>query len=87
MGDSTRWTSTTTSSRVDNYIVGKNRIALVTNSEINIGREETLEALREILKKDGKTAHEIVTRFGMSLTANQADKLRLWLERIKVKAG
>ncbi len=39
--------------RVSNYIVGTNSIALVTPEEIALGREQTLDALREILKKNG----------------------------------
>jgi len=39
--------------RVPNYIVGTNCIALVKPEEIALGREQTLDVLREILKKNG----------------------------------
>ena len=39
--------------RTPNYIVGTNCISLVDPAEIALGREETLDVLREIFKKPG----------------------------------
>ena len=39
--------------RAPNYIVGTNCISLVEPAEIALGREQTLDALREIFKKNG----------------------------------
>ena len=41
--------------RVKDYVVGTNLIALTTDDEIAKGRQQTLEALREILHKKGKS--------------------------------
>lgn len=72
--------------RLDNYIIGKNPIALVTKREIALGRQEMLEALSEILKKRGTTAKELVGRWGCSLTEDQVLALRAWLQKLKLAA-
>ena len=69
----------TVAKRVPNYIVGTNRIALVKSEEIAIGREQTLDALREILKKNGGSPWEIVGHYGSQLTEEQVHQLREWL--------
>jgi hypothetical protein len=69
--------------RLDNYIVGKNPIALSTPEEIDQARKETLDVLRDVLLRDGKTAHEVITRFGRTLTAEQVQTLLVWLRGIK----
>lgn len=65
--------------RVSNYIVGTNGIALVKPAEIALGREQTLDALREILKKNGGSPWEIVGHYGSRLTEKQVYELREWL--------
>jgi len=65
--------------RVSNYIVGTNSIALVKPKEIALGREQTLDALREILKKNGGSPWEIVGHYGSRLTEEQVHQLRKWL--------
>ena len=65
--------------RVSNYIVGTNSIALVKPKEIALGREQTLDALREILKKNGGSPWEIVGHYGSQLTEEQVNQLREWL--------
>ena len=72
--------------RIKNYIVGTNPIALVTDSEIQRGREQTMDALCEILKRDGKTPHEVLTRFGRRIDGNQIADLRSWLASLKDKS-
>lgn len=65
--------------RVSNYIVGTNSVALVKPGEIALGREQTLDALREILKKNAGSPWEIVGHYGARLTEEQVHKLREWL--------
>jgi hypothetical protein len=66
--------------------VGGNSIALVKPNEIALGREETLDALREILKKNGGSPWEIVGHYGSQLTEEQVHQLREWLMSLS-KAG
>ena len=69
--------------RIKNYIVGTNPLLLTTPGEIAEGRKRTLEALRDILRKKGKSPFEVVGRFGTSLTDEQIIQLRAWLEAVK----
>lgn len=68
--------------RIHNYVVGKNLIALRTPHEILLGRKETLEALGEILKRNGAAPIDIVGRWGTQLTEKQVLQLRDWLSSI-----
>lgn len=72
--------------RVQNYVVGGDPICLDTPKEILLGREETLDALRDIFKKKGDSPFEIVGRYGSLLTEEQVEGLREWLESIKKRA-
>lgn len=69
--------------RVLNYIVGKNPIVLATHQELTLGREQTLEALQEILKRKGPRPIDIIGRWGRDLTEEEAEKLKKWLLSIK----
>lgn len=69
--------------RIQNYVIGTNLLALETDEEIARGRLETMDALREILQRDGDTPIEVVTRFGRRLTEKQIEQLRDWLESMK----
>lgn len=69
--------------RIQNYVIGTNPISLVTPTEIAEGRKQTLEALRDILQKKGKTPFDVVGRFGTKLTDKQIFQLREWLDAIK----
>jgi hypothetical protein len=71
--------------RIKNYVVGTNLIALVTPAEILEGRNQTLAALQEILRKRGRSPVEVVGRFGTSLTERQIAELREWLATIKAE--
>ncbi len=73
--------------RIQNYVVGTNPISLVTPAEIAEGRKQTLDALREILQKKGRSPFEVVGRFGSSLTDKQILQLRDWLEAVKRAAN
>jgi hypothetical protein len=72
--------------RIQNYVVGGDPICLETPKEIALGREETVEALSEILKRDGASPFELVGRYGRLLTEDQVEGLRKWLESIKTRA-
>ena len=50
-------------SRITNFIVGRNLIALETPEEIATGRAQTLEVLSEILKRKGRSPVEVVGRW------------------------
>jgi len=73
--------------RIQNYVVGTNPISLVTPGEITEGRKQTLDALRDILQKKGKSPFDVVGRFGTTLTDQQVLRLREWLEAIKRAAN
>lgn len=65
--------------RTSNYVIGYKTIALVKPNEIALGREQTLDALRDILKKNGGSPWEIVGHYGSQLTEEQVHQLRGWL--------
>lgn len=69
--------------RTANYIVGGNSIALVKPKEVALGREQTLDALREILKNNGGSPWEIVGHYGSGLTEEQVNQLRVWLSSLR----
>ena len=66
-----------------NYIIGTNLLALTGDDEIERGRDQTLEALREILHKNGSSPFDVVGRFGTKLDEKQILELRAWLARLK----
>ena len=74
-------------SRIKNYVIGTNLIALTTPKEIAQGREQTVAALREILRKKGDTPFALVGRFGTALTEDQVLQLREWLSKLKEKGA
>ncbi len=69
--------------RIKNYIVGTKLISLVTPEEIGEGRKVTLDALRDILQRKGKSPVEVVGRWGSQLTEKQILELREWLLSLK----
>lgn len=69
--------------RLENYIVGKNPIVLTDPTEIEKGREGTLEILKTLFNKDGKTPHNIVGRM-RKLDEEQVKKLKEWLLSLKL---
>lgn len=68
--------------RIENYVVGKNPLYLETSKEVSRGREETIDALTDILGKSGKTPSEIIGRW-RRLDGTQITKLRDWLTSLK----
>ena len=73
--------------RKPNYVVGTNLIALKSDSEIEMGRQETLEILRTIFQRNGKTPFELVGHFGKSLNERQIYEVRDWLDSIKARSN
>jgi hypothetical protein len=71
------------SRRIENYVVGTNLISLITPEEITEGRKQTLDALRDILRKNGNSPFDVVGRFGTRLTDKQVLQLREWLAAVK----
>lgn len=69
--------------RVANYVVGKNCIALDQPEEIALGREQTLDVLREIFKRNGESPRDIVGHYGKQMTEDQVRKLLEWLHSLK----
>lgn len=69
--------------RIENYLIGKNGIALTSVGEIARAREQTLPVLRQILKKGGASAKELVGRWGCELSEEQVLELRDWLNSIR----
>ncbi len=69
--------------RIHNYVVGTNLISLSTPDEINAGRNQTLDALRDILRKKGASPCAVVGRWGTNLAEKQVLELREWLALLK----
>jgi hypothetical protein len=69
--------------RIPNYVVGTDCIALTDPMEVALGREQTLDVLRDIFKKNGGSPFEIVGHYGSSLTEEQVIRLREWLSSLK----
>jgi hypothetical protein len=72
--------------RIVNYVIGKNCLALVKPAEMALGRAQTLDVLRDILKKRGARPVDIVGRWGCRLTEDQVLQLRDWLRSVKARA-
>lgn len=69
--------------RIPNYIVGTGCISLTDPAEIALGREQTLDVLRDVFKKNGGSPFEIVGHYGSTLSEDQVNKLREWLLSLK----
>jgi hypothetical protein len=80
-------THTSFDTRINNYVVGREPLVLRTPREIALGRAETLEILREILKRKGNRPFDILGRSGARLTENQIVDLRDWMTSIRRRAS
>jgi hypothetical protein len=69
--------------RLTDYVIGTNLLALTADDEIERGREQTLEALRDILHKHGSSPIVVVGRWGTKLDERQILELRAWLASLK----
>lgn len=70
--------------RIDNYIVGKGLVAPFSREAILVARAETMDMLREVLRKHGDTPIAIVGRSGAKLNEAQILCLREWLASISM---
>jgi len=68
--------------RIQNYIVGRDAIALETRREIDRGRSETLYVLRYLLKKNGDSPWKVMGRW-CKFDEKQTRELWDWLLSIK----
>jgi len=73
----------TFASRIENYIVGRDPIALTEPHEIERGRRETMDVLKSILRKPGNSPIQVIGRGGSWLNDIQVLELRDWLYSIK----
>ena len=72
--------------RIRNYIVGRNATELVTDAEVERGRERTLNLLANVL--DRPRANRVIDIMGRQrrLDAPQVQSIVNWLEQIKAGA-
>ena len=68
--------------RIQNYIVGRDAVALTTRREIDRGRSETLYVLRHLLRKTGDSPIKVMGRW-CRLDEKQTRELSDWLLEIK----
>ena len=68
--------------RLDNYILGKNPITLRSELEVAKGREQTMEILRELFKKDGEIPRDVIGRCSR-MSADQINELLFRLRLLK----
>jgi hypothetical protein len=72
--------------RIKNFIVGTNPIALETDREVAMGREQTLPKLSELLGKKGNRVIDVMSRLA-KLDENQVQEMLSWLQGIKASAA
>ncbi len=72
--------------RIENYIVGRNPIALLTLEEMAEGRRQTLEILRDVFGIKGNSIRELMGR-NRNLSEKQVEKLRNHLDAVKKAAS
>jgi len=75
-------THTNYEKRLDNYIIGKNPIILEKEKEIEKARNETINALNDIFRKNGEKVHDIIGRCSR-MNENQVKDLMHFMEIIK----
>lgn len=74
-------------SRIKNYVLGTNAVIPATSEEIETARKETLEVLRDVLHKNGKSPVAVVGRGGTRLDETQVSQLRNWLLALKASSN
>lgn len=65
--------------RLPNYLLGDRNIAPMSANGIALAREQTLDVLREVLRKNGKSPIEVIGRWGSQLNEDQVHAIRNWL--------
>ena len=81
-----RHSSETFEARIKNFIVGTNPVALETEREVAMGREQTLPKLSELLGKRGNRVIDVMSRLA-KLNENQVQDMLSWLQGIKASAA
>lgn len=72
--------------RIKNFIVGDESAALLTEREVQLGRERTLRKLSDVFDKPGNRPIDIIGRH-RKLDENQVHGLMDWLRGIKAEAS
>jgi hypothetical protein len=72
--------------RIKNFIVGTNPVALETEREVAMGREQTLPKLSALLNKRGNRVVDVMSRWA-KLNENQVQDMLSWLQGIKASAA
>lgn len=78
--------SATFSQRINNFIVGSNPVALKTEKEVQIGREQTLGKLSDLLGKRGNRVIDVMSRWA-KLDESQVQDMVSWLQGIKAASA
>jgi|SRR5579884_1618116 len=73
--------------RISNYVVGTHLLSLETDAEIEIGRQESMEVLRTLFQKNGKTPIDLIGHYGRSLNERQILEVRDWLKSLKMRCN
>ena len=68
--------------RIENYIIGKNPIVIEGEKQIERAREETLNMLKELFRKQGNTVYDVIGRW-RKLDAAQINDLLAWMKEIR----
>ncbi len=72
--------------RVENYIVGKNPVALTTPKEVEIARAESMREVAQALgKRPANRMIDVMGRFS-KLSDEGVDQLLAWLSSVKARA-
>ncbi|KRR10847.1 hypothetical protein CQ12_21505 [Bradyrhizobium jicamae] len=72
--------------RIKNFIVGKNPVALESDREVAMGRDQTLPKLSEMLGKRGNRVFDVMGR-AAKLNESQVKDMLSWLQGIKASAA
>jgi hypothetical protein len=81
-----RHDSETFEERAKNFIVGTNPVALETEREVEMGREQTLPKLSELLGKKGNRVIDVMSRWA-KLDESQVQDMLSWLQGIKASGA
>ena len=78
--------ASTFADRVKNFIVGDQSISLKTPREVELGREQSLPKISEILNRRGNRLIDVVSRWS-KLDERQVGQVVDWLKGIKAEAA
>lgn len=70
------------SKRLENYIIGKNAIVLKSPEEVEKGREQTMNILRQLFHRDGRIPRDVIGRCSR-MSADQIEELLYHLRILK----